>query len=213
MPAKEFTVDFRVVHRDVLRIPKGVFGVNLGVADHHIAAVLESIVAVMNIVGDINVGRMHEEIIGMIGRHVPEFDIAAVPKRFHRVGEFYLLEVDIFHVAEHLRRIDSGVLHAHIAGAGRKAAALKRHMFGVPEGVFAFEEAVSGGDVFHVLQGGFARVNDNVVEFRAAERKKRPLTAVFDILEDLHFLSCFNGEAGPKKTMPASVWGIVGQRI
>ena len=28
-----------------------------------------SIVAVMNIVGDINVGRMHEEIIGMIGRH------------------------------------------------------------------------------------------------------------------------------------------------
>ena len=60
VPAKEFAVDFRVVHRDVLRIPKGVFGVNLGVADHHIAAVLESIVAVMNIVGDINVGRMHE---------------------------------------------------------------------------------------------------------------------------------------------------------
>ena len=158
VPAKEFAVDFRVVHRDVLRIPKGVFGVNLGVADHHIAAVLESIVAVMNIVGDINVGRMHEEIIGMIGRHVPEFDIAAVPKRFHRVGEFYLLEVDIFHVAEHLRRVDSGVLHAHIvgvpdggAGAGRKAAALEHHMFGVPEGVFAFKEAFSGSDVFDVL--------------------------------------------------------------
>ena len=56
-------------------------------------------------------------------------------------------------------------------------------------------------------------MNDNVVELRAAERKKRALTAVFDILEDLHFfLSCFNGEADPKK-MPASVWGIVGQRI
>lgn len=56
-------------------------------------------------------------------------------------------------------------------------------------------------------------MNDNVVELRAAERKKRALTAIFDILEDLHFLSGFNGEAGPKKTMPASVWGIVGQRI
>ena len=129
---------------------------------------------------------------------VADHHIAAVPKRFHRVGEFYLLEVDIFHVAEHLRRIDSGVLHAHIvgvpdggAGAGRKAAALKRHMFGVPEGVFAFKEAVSGGDVFHVLQGGFARVNDNVVELRAAERKKRALTAVFDILEDLHLFVLF----------------------
>ena len=101
---------------------------------------------------------MHEEIIGMIGRHVPQFDIAAVPKRFHRVSKVYLLEVDIFHVAEHLRRIDLGVLHAHIvgvpdggAGAGRKAAAFERHMFGVPEGVFAFKDAVSRSDVFDVL--------------------------------------------------------------
>ena len=43
-------------------------------------------------------------------------------------------------------------------------------------------------------------MNDNVVELRAAERKKRALTAVFDILEDLHFLSCLNGAAHPKKS-------------
>ena len=56
-------------------------------------------------------------------------------------------------------------------------------------------------------------MNDNVVELCAAERKKRALTAVFDILEDLHFFCPVSMVRLTRKKMPASVWGIVGQRI
>ena len=106
MPAQVLAVDLGVVDRHVLGVPESVLRVDDGVADHHVAAVLERIVAPLRVILYADVFAVHEDIIALVDPHVAQPHVAAVPERFLRKRQPYVLQPDAVHLAEHLGGFD-----------------------------------------------------------------------------------------------------------
>ena len=154
--------------------------------DLHVPRILEAVVAVQVQVADADVLAVHEDVIGAVDVHVFQVDVAAVPEGLRPAGDLHVAQFDSLRAPEHLRGVDQEVVHLAAArvpeggaGADGEQAVFDDEAVTLPEGIFAFEPAVDGGDVLRLLQGGFARVDGHVFQIKVFLAVKRPLAAEF----------------------------------
>ena len=180
----------------VLRLPEGVLGIEDGVADFHVLAVLEGIIALVAVVPDPDVAAVEEEVVALGEFDVLQLEIPAEPEGLVGMGDLDILQGCVLHLPEHLRRLDEGVAHLEVAavperGAGAlpEDAVLHGETVRLPERILAAELAAIGLDAGAFLEGGFARVDGDVLQPEVPGDVERPFAAEFGILDDLHVSS------------------------
>ena len=186
MPAEILAVERRIVNGNVFGVPKSVFRVDFGIANLHVAAILERIITLLPVVGDADMLAVHEEVIGPVDAHVFQRHVAAVPQGLLGIGQLNVFEFDAVHFAKHLRRVDVRVRHPQAARVpqgspcpfGEKAVAHDEPVV-VPKRIFALETAPDRLDVAALFQRRFAGVDDDTLQSQVARPEKRTLAAVF----------------------------------
>src|SRR5699024_9975164 len=100
-----------IINGHVLYLPEGILCRNLGVVDFHVLYVLEHILAITLQTVHVYVMTEHEGIGAAMQLEVPGTDAAATPKYLVGVVHRYVLDVDLAHLTEHLRRVNNRVGH------------------------------------------------------------------------------------------------------
>ena len=87
-------------------------------------------------------------------------DVPAFPEDFIRIVHYHLFDVDILHLAKHLRRVDNRILHLQVVGIPKRRAAsdgevtiLDIETMHMPEGIIPLETAVGRADVAALFDG------------------------------------------------------------
>ncbi len=165
MPSKIFAVELTVAHSHILRLPESILGVYHSITYLHVSRILERIITVLTIAVDTDVRTMHEDIISMIGCHVSDIYILAVPQRLLCVGDSDSVKHHTIHLTEHLGSVYQRIAHLAVirvpqrgSRTGLKIAMVNLETLHMPERILAFERATLGLDIAATLQGRFALI-------------------------------------------------------
>jgi len=134
--------------------------VNVSVAYLDILAILERIVALLVIILDIDILRMHEEIVGVTEVDMAQTDVAAVPECLLGVRDSDMCKLDAVHLAEHLGCLDERVGHFEIRRVPKRGPCSgDEHAVGdikaldMPERIFPLKTTMGGGYVRTAFKG------------------------------------------------------------
>ena len=124
---------------------------------------------------------------------VAGLDVAAVPEGLVGIVDDDVLQIQVVHLAEHLRAVDAGVAHVHVvavpqcrAGAHVELAAVDLEAVDMPEGVLAPEAAVFGLDVAALLDGAFAVADGHLLQSQVVGLEERALALEMLFFDCLH---------------------------
>lgn len=182
IPAEVLAFDVRVIDRDVLAIPEGIFRIQHSVADLYTAGVLERVLALQLEIGDLELLRMQKSILGIMHLDVHQFSASAMPKGLDSIGDFRAFDEDIFELSKDLRRIYLTVLESQIPAVPHRGSVRRGkdtffalHLLALPKRVFAFETAIHSRHASRLLESRLPLADSDAVEFDITALIQRPL--------------------------------------
>ena len=186
-------MQFGVVDGDVLHLPEGIFGGNLGMVNLHILHVLEDIFAVALQSVHVDVVAEHERVSAVVQLQVADVQSVATPEHFVGIIHLHVFYLDVVHLTEHLGGVDDRVFHDQMvripqgrASAHSKIAVLDGEPVYVPERIIALEAAVRGHNVAALLDGRFAGRYGYVVQVDIMRGKQRSFASEYLVFNELH---------------------------
>ena len=193
VPGQILAVELGVDDGDVLALPEGVLRDDVGIAQRDVLAVLEDIFRVAAQTVDLDVLREHEGIGAVVQLQVAGTHVATAPEGLVGIVDDDILQVEVVHLAEHLRPVDARVAHVHVvavpegrAGADVKLAAVDPEAVDMPEGILAPEAAVLCLDVATLLDGALAVADGHLFQSHVVLLEERTLALEMLILNDFH---------------------------
>ena len=123
---------------------------------------------------------------------------AATPEHLVGIVHLDVLYVDVVHLAEHLWRVDNGVLHLQViripqggTASHGEVTVLDGEAVDMPEGVVALETAVRSHDVAALLDGRLALADGHVVDVKVVRGEERTLSAELCVSYKFHIILPF----------------------
>ena len=182
VPSQILAVEVGVADSDILALPEGVFRHDVGIDEFHVLTVLEHIFRIAFQTVYLHILAEHEGIGAVVEFQVAGLDIAATPESLVGIVDDHILQVEVVHLAEELRGIDTGVAHVHViavpdgrAGTDIELAAVDLKPMDMPEGVLTPETAVLGLNVRALLDGTLAFADGHLLQPRVMGLKERTL--------------------------------------
>ena len=81
----------------------------------HVLGILECIVALLVIVGYLDILRVHEGIVAVVNAHVLQLNVLAIPQILFAIGKIGVLHINAICTTEEFGRIHFAVGHTAIA--------------------------------------------------------------------------------------------------
>ena len=196
MPCQVLTVEDAVADGHVLALPEGVFRHDVRLVDFHILTILEHVLGVALQVVDAYVLAEHEGIGAVVQLQVRGLDVLAAPKGLVGIVDDHVLQLQVFHLAEHLRSVYACVTHHEVVGIpeGRpcpciELTALHKETVDMPQRVLPPEVTVHDVNVGTFLDGTLALANGHMLQPQVVALEERTLSLKMLVPDNLHIFS------------------------
>ena len=171
VPPQVLSVELRVVDGDVLNLPESILGSYARIAQLYVLHVLEHILALALQPVDGDVFAEHERIGPALQLKVLGIDALAPPEHLVGIGHLHVLDVNVVHLAKHLRGVYLGVCHLQVVRipqcrtpADVEVTAVDGKPMYMPEGVVALKTAVGRNDVATLFYGRLTLTDGHIVD-------------------------------------------------
>ena len=116
MPCQILAVKYRVVYGDVLTLPEGVLGKDVGMVYLHILTILEHIFSIALEAIDIDILAEHERIGAAVQLHVLQTKAIDLPECLVSIGDIDILQYHVLHLTEKFRAVNTTTTHHQVVG-------------------------------------------------------------------------------------------------
>ena len=173
MPPEIFPVELRIIYGDILHLPESILCGDYSIVDFCIPHILEHIFAVALKTVDIDSFAEHERVSASMELQIPDPDVMASPEDLVRIIHDHIVDLDIEHLAEHLRGIDDSVGHLQAVRIPESRTAPDREItfvdgepVNMPERIVPLKTAVRGNDIAAFLDCRLSFQNGHIVEMQ-----------------------------------------------
>ena len=143
----------------------------------------------MNLVFDpVEAENMHEGALEMLASN-PDIDVLTTPEDFVGIIDFHVLNINIAHLAKHLRTVNHRVGHLQMVGipqgracAHGEMAVVDAEAMHMPERVVTLEKTIFSLYVAAFLDGGLTLMNADILQSQTMRLKQRAFTPKLLIL-------------------------------
>ena len=193
VPSEVFAVEFRVVNRDIVALPKGVLCSNLGVVHLYILAILEDVLGIGNQSINVNIFREHKRIGAVMQSYVFQLQPVDAPEGLIGIVDGDFLKFKVFHLAEELGAVNHAIAHHHVvaipngrAAAWSKVATRDQAAVNMPPRVLAIELGVVTFHIVTTLDARLAVGNRDILEHHIVGAKERAFAPKGQIVNRIH---------------------------